>query len=195
MAATSQDFLFGALDTSLLGQTTATLDDTSMKNSIYTSENTNMINAVNMADTNSSGALTYGMYLNRNKTVADTAVELTRQNKSIKDGTSETSARQGEINEWASQNKLDTLFFLQTLFLYLMSFIVITYMWRYGLLPGSTYYWVLAILTLIIIGIFLNRYLYTSKIRDNRYWNRRYLTLDKGLLDETKEECESESSS
>jgi hypothetical protein len=133
------------------------------------------------------------MYLNRNKTIADTAVELTAQNKTIKNGSSETSARQGEINEWASQNKLDTLFFLQTLFLYLMSYIILTYMWRYGLLPGSTYYWVLAILTLIIVGIFLNRYLYTSKIRDNRYWNRRYLSLDKNLQDDTTEECDSSS--
>jgi hypothetical protein len=192
--ASSQDFLFGAVDTSLLGQTTATLNDTSMKQSIYNSENSNMINAINMAETNSSGALTYGMYLNRNKTIADTMVELTAQNKTIKNGSSETSARQGEINEWASQNKLDTLFFLQTLFLYLMSYIVITYMWRYGLLPGSTYYWVLAILTLIILGIFLNRYLYTSKIRDNRYWNRRYLSLDKSLQDSTtEEECVSSS--
>jgi len=192
--ASSQDFLFGALDTSLLGQTTANLDDASMKNAIYKSENSNIINAINMAETNSSGALTYGMYLNRNKTIADTAVELTAQNKTLKNGSSETSARQGEINEWASQNKLDTLFFLQTLFLYLMSYIVITYMWRYGLLPGSTYYWVLAILTLIILGIFLNRYLYTSKIRDNRYWNRRYLSLDKNLQDDTTEnECASSS--
>ena len=191
--ASEQDFLFGSLDTSLLGQTTATLNDASMKNAIYKSENTNMIDALNVAETNSSGALTYGMYLNRNKTIADTAVELTAQNKTIKNGASETSARQGEINEWASQNKLDTLFFLQTLFLYLMSFIVITYMWRYGLLPGSTYYWVLVILTLVIVGIFLNRYLYTSKIRDNRYWNRRYLSLDKSLQDDTTEECASSS--
>lgn len=191
--ASPQDFLFGSLDTSLLGQTTATLNDASMKNAIYKSENTNMIDALNVAETNSSGALIYGMYLNRNKTIADTAVELTAQNKTIKNGASETSARQGEINEWASQNKLDTLFFLQTLFLYLMSFIVITYMWRYGLLPGSTYYWVLVILTLVIVGIFLNRYLYTSKIRDNRYWNRRYLSLDKSLQDDTTEECASSS--
>ena len=191
--ASQQDFLFGALDTSLLGQTTATLNDAEMQGAIYKSENTNMINALNVAETNSSGALTYGMYLNRNKTIADTAVELTAQNKTLKNGDSETSARQGEINEWASQNKLDTLFFLQTLFLYLMSFIVITYMWRYGLLPGSTYYWVLGILTLVIFGIFLNRYLYTSKIRDNRYWNRRYLSLDKSLQDDTTEECASSS--
>ena len=192
--ASQQDFLFGALDTSLLGQTTATLNDAEMQGAIYKSENTNMINALNVAETNSSGALTYGMYLNRNKTIADTAVELTAQNKTLKNGASETSARQGEINEWASQNKLDTLFFLQTLFLYLMSFIVITYMWRYGLLPGSTYYWVLVILTLVIVGIFLNRYLYTSKIRDNRYWNRRYLSLDKSLQDTTTEdECASSS--
>ena len=192
--ASAPDFLFGSLDTSLLGQSTASLDDAAMKGAIYKSENTNMIDAINTADTNSSGALTYGMYLNRNKTISDTAVELTAQNKSINNGSSETYARQGEINEWASQNKLDTLFFLQTLFLYLMSYIVLTYMMRYGLFPGSTYYWLIAILTLIILGVFLNRYLYTSKIRDNRYWNRRYLSLDKDLLDATKDgECDSSS--
>jgi hypothetical protein len=187
----STDFVFPAVD-ALLSQTlTTNIDATGIQNQIKQSENDNLTSAVNLANTNSNQALIYGMYLSRNKTIADAAVDLTIQNRMFDNGASETYARQGEINEWEAQNKFDTLFFLQCMFIYLTGFIILVYMWRKGLLPSSTYYYIIIILTIVLIGIFWNRYMYTTTFRDNRYWNRRYMGLDSSINTPPTETCES----
>jgi galactokinase len=187
----STDFVFPATD-ALLSQNLATsIDATGIQNQIRTTENDNLTSSLNLANTNSNQALIYGMYLSRNKTISDAAVDLTVQNKMFDNGTSETYARQGEINEWQAQNKFDTLFFLQCVFIYLVAFIILVYIWRKGLLPSSTYYYVIIILTVVLICIFWNRYMYTTSYRDKRYWNRRYLGLDSSLNNTPPETCES----
>lgn len=186
----STDFVFPAVD-ALLSQNLATnIDATGIQNQIKQSENDNLTSSLNLAETNSNQALLYGMYLSRNKTISDAAVDLTLQNQMFDNGTSETYARQGEINEWQAQNKFDTLFFLQCMFIYLTGFIILIYMWRKGLLPSSTYYYIIIIMTLVLIGIFWNRYMYTTTYRDNRYWNRRYMGLDSSLNTPPVETCE-----
>ena len=183
------DFVFPAVD-ALLSQNLATnVDATGIQNSIRLNENDNLTSSVNLANTNSNQALLYGMYLSRNKTISDAAVDLTLQNQMFDNGASETYARQGEINEWQAQDKFDTLFFLQCMFIYLMAFVVLVYIWRRGILPSSTYYYIIIILTFILIGIFWNRYMYTRSYRDNRYWNRRYLALEK-TIDPVTTACE-----
>jgi len=187
----STDFVFPAVD-ALLSQNLATsIDANGIQNQIRISENDNLTSSLNMADTNSNQALLYGMYLSRNKTISDAAVDLTLQNKLFDNGTSETYARQGEINEWQAQNKFDTLFFLQCVFIYLMGFVILVYLLRKGLLPNSTYYYIIIIMTVILLGIFWIRYMYTTSYRDNRYWNRRYLALDASLNNTPTETCES----
>ena len=187
----STDFVFPATD-ALLSQNLATsIDATGIQNQIRTTENDNLTSSLNLANTNSNQALIYGMYLSRNKTISDAAVDLTVQNKMFDNGTSETYARQGEINEWQAQNKFDTLFFLQCVFIYLVAFIILVYIWRKGLLPSSTYYYIIVILTVVLICIFWNRYMYTTSYRDKRYWNRRYLGLDSSLNNTPPETCES----
>jgi hypothetical protein len=186
----STDFVFPAVD-ALLSQNLATsIDANGIQNSIKQSENDNLTSSLNLANTNSNQALLYGMYLSRNKTIADAAVDLTLQNQMFDNGASETYARQGEINEWQAQNKFDTLFFLQCVFIYLMGFVILIYIWRKGLLPSSTYYYVVIIMSVVLIGIFWNRYMYTTTFRDNRYWNRRYLGLDSSLNNTPPDTCE-----
>jgi hypothetical protein len=173
------DFVFPAVD-ALLSQNLATnIDAAGIQNSIRINENDNLTSSLNLANTNSNQALLYGMYLSRNKTISDAAVDLTLQNQMFDNGASETYARQGEINEWQAQDKFDTLFFLQCMFIYLMVFVILVYVWRKGVLPTSTYYYIIVIMTIVLIGIFWNRYMYTRTYRDNRYWNRRYMGLEK----------------
>ena len=187
----STDFVFPAVD-ALLSQNLATnIDANGIQNQIRISENDNLTSSLNLANTNSKQALIYGMYLSRNKTISDAAVDLTIQNKMFDNGTSETYARQGEINEWQAQNKFDTLFFLQCVFIYLVAFIILVYIWRRGILPSSTYYYIIVILTVVLICIFWNRYMYTTSYRDNRYWNRRYLALDSSVNNTPPNTCES----
>ena len=146
--------------------------------SIQATEAASLKDALNGAGDRSSDALTYGMYMSRNKTISDIASQLTYQNYQVENGPGDTYARQGEINEWQAQNKFDTLFFLQCLFIYLTAFILLLFLRRYDILTMSMFYILSGILTAIIIGIFWNRAAYTEYARDTRYWNRRYIGIN-----------------
>jgi hypothetical protein len=105
-------------------------------------------------------------------------------NKRNINGSKETNIRQGEINEWHAANKLDTLFFLQILFVYLCILVIAIFLRQYGLFSNTIVYIVAGLFGLIVIGILWNRASYTATSRDKRYWNRRFIGLDdagKGL--------------
>ena len=186
------DAVFPALDAAM-SKTPLSVQDggASYRRVVETSENDNLAGALNSADMATSDTLTYSMYLNRNKTISDIATNLTDKNAAMRNGPSETYARQGEINEWEAQNKLDTLFFLQWLFLYLTFLTVIIYTWRIGLFPESTFYWIVGISSVILAGILWNRANYTNSTRDKRFWNRRYIALDSNINKGTAASCAS----
>lgn len=179
MQARQPDFVFPAADSLATQQARGgAMAWQAQYNEIKSQEAANLSDALNHADNNSGQALTYGMYLSRNKTISDIAQDMTKQNYNIDQGASQTYLRQGEINEWQAQNKLDTLFFLQALFLYLCLVIVLVFLRQWMLIPTSTMYWILGTLTFVLIAILINRAWYTRSERDKRHWNRRYFTLD-----------------
>ena len=182
MAAPTYDYVFPAADSIATQQAlgSSTIDPKSLMNEINTSETGNLFDSLNAANGNSSQALTYGMYLYRNKTISDIASDLTQKNLNMEDGSSDTYTRQGEIDEWQAQNKLDTFFFLQCSFLYLTAVILLIFLQRYSVIPTSTLQLIGGILTFILIGILWNRAYYTSQLRDKRFWNRRYIGLQDG---------------
>ena len=87
--------------------------------------------------------------------------------------------RQTEVNEWAYNSKLETLFMLQLLYLGLVIVLVLTVLTKYGLMNG----WFTVMVGLIGLGILLAiwiyRGLYTANVRDKRFWNRRNFTGDR----------------
>jgi hypothetical protein len=85
----------------------------------------------------------------------------------------QNSKRQFEINEWSAGNKMDTLFFLQLLFIGLTLSAPLLYLYRAGSIPGSVYYGVSSLVGIALVLTFIVRIQYTSKQRDNRFWNRR----------------------
>jgi hypothetical protein len=97
----------------------------------------------------------------------------------------DTYTRQGEINEWQAQNKLDTLFFLQILFIYLGIVIVLIFLRQAEVISNGSVYVVGGVLLLVVIGVLWNRSSYTEKSRDKRYWNRRYIGLNDSNLSAT----------
>lgn len=159
----------------LAAREASTLNTGALLSNIQASETSNIYDSLLMADNTSSTALTYSMYLSRNKTISNISSDLTKQNLSIDDGASDTYKRQSFINEWQAQNKLDTLFFLQCMFLYLTAIIGILFLRRNLAIAGSTMYWFIGSLTVILIGILYNRANYTRVDRDKTYWNRRFL--------------------
>lgn len=82
--------------------------------------------------------------------------------------------RQTEINEYSYNNKLETLFFLQLLFLSVLLLTLVIYLQRNGIVGNS----VAGILTIIVLMIVtatgLYRWNYTRSTRDGRFWSRRY---------------------
>lgn len=154
----------------------------SLINKIKIAETNNFIQTVNAADGASNDMLTYGVMLSRNKTIDDIATDLKHKNEKSANGSKDTYIRQGEINEWQAQNKLDTLFFLQTLFLFFTLMVVLMFLRRYGILTTGILYMIGGLFTVILVGILWNRASYTFNSRDPRYWNRRYIGLaDSGL--------------
>jgi hypothetical protein len=81
--------------------------------------------------------------------------------------------RQIEVNEWAYNNKTDTLFFFQLLFISLMFVTVLMCMQATDQVGGDFVHYSIGVLTLINIVIIINRSVYTSTKRDTRAWNRK----------------------
>jgi len=143
--------------------------------------NANFIQALNTSEGTANNAQTYGTLLSRNQSITDIAKDMIKMNESSKGG-KDTYARQGEINEWQAQNKLDTLFFLQASFLYFTLVVVTIFLRQYGILPNSVAWTINVLFGIILIGILWNRASYTYNSRDKRYWNRRFIGLaDSGL--------------
>jgi hypothetical protein len=182
----SLNFAFSALDKetvkALSGSTAANVNTENIINKINDAESGNLKQSLQGAEATSNNALSYGMMLNRNKTIRDVATDLTVQNKKVNNGAKDTYSRQAEINEWAAQNKYDTLFFLQTLFIYFCLTVVCLYFRQMGIFPDVVMYLILGLGLLVVIGILWNRASYTSSSRDKRYWNRRFLGLDDSNL-------------
>lgn len=81
--------------------------------------------------------------------------------------------RKNEMNEWTVGNKQDTLFVFSSLFILLSGLLLITGLWRIGLI--SSYLWVAVAvpLLMIFILILLRRWRYTEVLRNKRYWNKQ----------------------
>lgn len=86
---------------------------------------------------------------------------------------SQNAKRQFEINEWTANNKRDTLFVFQLMFIGLTLTVPLLYLNRQGMLPGSVLYGVLLLIVIAIVFTLVIRAQYTNKSRDTRFWNRR----------------------
>ncbi len=92
-------------------------------------------------------------------------------NKYVMDN--DNAKRQYEINEWASSNKLDTLFIFQILFVCLLVETVVVLFWRRGFFNTGIFSIITVILLVIFTFTVVSRAQYTQKLRNNRYWNKR----------------------
>ena len=154
------------------------INSNDIKNRINAQEANLLTAAFNDAHQSSNNATIYGALFQRNLAIQNISDQLTLQNKKTNDGSRDTYTRQGEINEWQAQNKLDTLFFLQTLFVYFCIAVVALYLRQSGILPNTALYIILGLFGLIVFFILWNRSSYTVTSRDKRYWNRRFIGLD-----------------
>jgi len=188
MAGTTYDSAFAAVDSTVANSFAtsgvAAAKIAEVQANAIAQGNTNFLDALNASDAQSQQTLTYGVLLGRNQSLQSLARQTAAENTKITtSGSKDTYSRQGEINEWQAQNKLDTLFFLQMLFIFFAFVVVLLYFRKAGTLPNTTFYIFLGVALLIVIGVLWNRASYTMNYRDQRYWNRRFVGLgDSGGL-------------
>ena len=186
---------FAALDATTINSlsTNAGIADDKIQaltSKINTQDNKNLLQSVNTAEGSSNQLLNYGALTSRNGSLQNIADDMIKQNNKMKDGSKDTYTRQGEINEWQAQNKLDTLFFLQLTFLFFTAMVIMIFLRQYGLMTTGMI-WVLGIfLLLILIGTLWNRLSYTMYSRDGKYWNRRFIGLSDSGLSATSATCQ-----
>jgi hypothetical protein len=162
----------------LAGQTGSAQQAALLQQEVLDYNNTEFQNQFTPSLNASTSAINTGRLVGRNATISDLSQQLFEQNTQTQNAyiqAKDTYTRQGEINEWQAQNKLDTLFFLQILFLFFSVVVVLLYLRQARMLSSSSVYGTIGFLLLIVIGILWNRVSYTNMSRDSRYWNRRYI--------------------
>jgi NADH:ubiquinone oxidoreductase subunit 3 (subunit A) len=184
------DYQAAGFDYSLLEGGVATQTQANdLKNEVLDSNNSDFKTVFSPSLDSSTSAINTGRLVGRNATLSDLSQKLMNQNtltqKSYEQA-KDTYTRQGEINEWQAQNKLDTLFFLQILFVFFSIIVILLYLRQANILASSTVYGTVGLLLLIVIGILWNRVSYTNMSRDSRYWNRRYIAANPNELSSGK---------
>lgn len=81
--------------------------------------------------------------------------------------------RQYEMNEWSYNNKLDTLFVFQILFITILISAGLVYLQRAGFYSAGFLGLMTGILLFIDVLIIANRAIYTNRTRDQRFWNKK----------------------
>lgn len=83
-----------------------------------------------------------------------------------------TDGRQHEINEWSNSNKLDTLYFMQILFICITFITIMMFLKVRGLLSPVLFMILSIIAGLVAVFALILRARYTSVVRDSRYWHK-----------------------
>ena len=115
-------------------------------------------------------------YYVRNKDLDNIQKEMLERNKYdvgsvIHD--KDVAQRQYQINEWAYNNKMDTLFVLQMILIAAVLLTPLLYLSRQGTVPTSVLTGVGILFAIIIVLTTFVRAKYTIYDRDQKFWNRR----------------------
>lgn len=115
-------------------------------------------------------------YQQRNRDLENLGQAIKQKNESeigVTKFNNDLATRQYEINEWAYNNKMDTLFMVQLLFVTVLVAAGLSYLNKLGFLSMTVVGILVGILLFIDILILVLRYNYTRVSRDKRYWNKR----------------------
>lgn len=115
-------------------------------------------------------------YAKQSKKFTDVVTGLGNQganNLAIADQNIALNTRNAEIKEWYFNNKLDTLFVFQLIFLSLCLLAFIAYMMKLGFFGSGVFGMLVGLIIISMILVIANRAVYTEKVRDKRYWTKR----------------------
>lgn len=137
---------------------------------------TNFTNANQQLVTADNGITSAAYYLLRTQDLQQLATDVndvtTKQATEISIN-KELANRQYEINEWSNSNKMDTLYFLQVLFISLTLSGVLLFLMKNGLLPSYLFGLFSFLIVIFAIIVLLWRWRFTAVKRDGTYWNKQ----------------------
>jgi len=81
--------------------------------------------------------------------------------------------RQYEINEWSNSNKLDTLYFLQILFITLTFTATLLFLQKNGAIPTYLFSLLSFLAVVFALLVLILRWRFTAVKRDGQYWNKQ----------------------
>jgi hypothetical protein len=134
---------------------------------------TNANNALLGADNSITSAAYYLLRTQDLTNLANDMYTVTSKQATEKTVNKNLADRQYEINEWSNSNKLDTLYFLQVLFITLTFIGTLLFLQKNGMIPTYLFglFAFLALLFAVIVLIW--RWRFTAVKRDGRYWNKQ----------------------
>ena len=171
-----------SLSDALNGMTSAQLKDykDSNKNDLRTTLTNNMASAfLPSLNTTSGAANNYDVLTNytiNSKNLDTTLSDLKSQqsaNLNIANRNVATASRFREIKEWYYNNKLDTLFVFQLIFISILLLAVLAYLSKLNIIGMGVVGAMVGILLVVNVLVIANRAIYTDKVRDKRYWSKR----------------------
>jgi hypothetical protein len=124
-------------------------------------------------NTNVQHSLLY--YMSRNSDLNDVGSYIKNQNQNVINTATYNKSlaeRQNQVNEWAYNNKLDTLFVFQLIFISLCITAFLAFLQRLGYFSNAFFGIVIGILLFVMAVTIANRANYTNQVRDKRFWNR-----------------------
>lgn len=83
------------------------------------------------------------------------------------------ATRQTQINDYAYQNKMDTLFFMQILLISILIVAIFAYLARIGTINYALVIYIGVILLIINVLVLAGRLAYSMNLRDPLVWNRK----------------------
>jgi len=78
--------------------------------------------------------------------------------------------RMEEIGEYTFQNRMDTVFVYQLIFISLLITIGLLYLKSIGVVTAFFVYPMVVLITIIVLFILINRIVFTDKIRNKNHW-------------------------
>lgn len=115
-------------------------------------------------------------YTINSRNLDDTLKDLKSQqtvNLNIANRNVATASRFREIKEWYYNNKLDTLFVFQLIFISILFLAVLAYLSKLNIIGIGVVGAMVGVLVVVNVLVIANRAIYTEKVRDKRYWSKR----------------------
>jgi len=131
-------------------------------------------------------------YISRTQDLTDMALDIDKVaagQVAVSDINTGIVTRQQEINEWANNNKLDTLFFLQILFVVLTFISSMVFLNSVNLISSYLLNLLIVLSAAFAVFVLITRARYTSVLRDSRYWHKQRFGKQEGPRMKNSQRC------